>query len=151
MLLDQGIRIHGQHMLTITCNQSGGVFSVGKSLYVKAEMFVTHANYNFKVTTNNFKKYLKCHCGTCTLAKEEAEDKLQIKAAIHEMILIKLTLHHTFEFRGTVIIDIIYCETQKLPCLCYITLYAVHNYHIAGKFGGELNLAVWRSALQLPN
>ena len=23
-------------------------------------------------------------------------------------------------------------------------------YHIAGKFGGELNLAVWRSILQLP-
>ncbi len=25
------------------------------------------------------------------------------------------------------------------------------NYRIAGKFGGELNLVVWQSILQLPN
>ena len=28
---------------------------------------------------------------------------------------------------------------------------AINNYRIAGKFGGELNLAVWRSILQPPN
>ena len=27
----------------------------------------------------------------------------------------------------------------------------IRDYHIAGKFGGELNLAVWRSSLQPPN
>ena len=26
-----------------------------------------------------------------------------------------------------------------------------NDYYIAGKFGGELNLAVWRSVLQPPN
>ena len=33
----------------------------------------------------------------------------------------------------------------------YVSSKTMELYRIAGKFGGELNLAVWRSILQLPN
>ena len=39
----------------------------------------------------------------------------------------------------------------KFSCTCIYTVYVTKKYCIAGKFGGELNLAVWRSILQLPN
>ena len=53
-------------------------------------------------------------------------------------------------------INLIYSTDQFLSkrcdsCLTMCISTFILTYRIAGKFDGELNLAVWRSILQLPN